>query len=53
VVYPEIKGALKSSVLFRGIWKSNALTGKSAFIDEIEQRIGLRVEFGQAGRPKK
>ncbi|QKX18567.1 transposase [Microbulbifer sp. YPW1] len=33
-------------------WSRNQLTGNSRFVDEIERRIGLRVEHRRPGRPR-
>jgi len=37
--------------LIRNAVTRNQLTGSSAFIDEIENRIGLRIENRGRGRP--
>lgn len=34
-------------------WQRNQLTGNQKFVDEIEQRMGIRVERRGRGRPKK
>jgi len=33
--------------------ESNTLTGSSAFVDEIESRVGVRLEYRKPGRPNK
>lgn len=39
--------------LIRERVQRNGLTGNGAFIDEVEQRIGLRIEYRLPGRPGK
>lgn len=39
--------------LLRGSLRRNQLTGDQRFIDEIETRIGIRVEARSRGRPRK
>ena len=38
--------------LIRERVQRNQLTGSESFVDEVEQRIGLRIESRRAGRPK-
>jgi putative transposase len=38
--------------LLRSAWTRNQLTGNRRFIDEIERRIGQRIEFRGRGKPK-
>lgn len=38
--------------LIRERGQRNQLTGSESFVDEVEQRIGLRIESRRAGRPK-
>ncbi|WP_226662905.1 hypothetical protein [Microbulbifer aggregans] len=33
-------------------WSRNQLTGNGRFVDEIERRVGLRVEHRRPGRPR-
>ncbi len=40
-----------SDELIRAAINSNKLTGSSKFVDEIESRIGIRVETRKPGRP--
>ncbi len=42
------EGRYKGDALQRG-----QLTGTHRFIDEVEQRLGIRVEQRKQGRPKK
>lgn len=39
--------------LIRDRVQSNGLTGDGAFVEEIEQRVGLRIEHRSRGRPRK
>ena len=39
--------------LIQEAWQRNQLTGDQRFVNEIEQRIGVRVEKRGRGRPKK
>ena len=41
------------SALIREAVRRNQLTGNSRFVDEVEQRIGRRIERRGRGRPKK
>ena len=43
----------KEIELLRAAWVRNQLTGNNRFIDEIEQRVGLRIENRTRGRPRK
>ena len=38
--------------LFRSAWSRNQLTGNDRFVDEIEQRVGYRVEHRGRGKPR-
>jgi len=40
-----------SDELIRAAINSNKLTGGNKFVDEIENRIGIRVETRKPGRP--
>ncbi|MFT5133437.1 MAG: putative transposase [Gammaproteobacteria bacterium] len=37
----------------RSAWVRDQLTGNNRFIDEIESRIGRRIEYRTRGRPNK
>lgn len=39
--------------LLRNAWARNQLTGNNRFVDEIEERLGYRVEYRARGRPVK
>jgi putative transposase len=43
----------KEIELLRSAWIRNQLTGNNRFIDEIESRIGRRIEYRTRGRPSK
>ncbi|WP_367190995.1 hypothetical protein [Marinobacter sp.] len=43
--------ASPSDELIRAAINSNKLTGGNKFVDEIENRIGIRVETRKPGRP--
>ncbi len=43
----------KELALLRSAWSRNQLTGNQRFIDEIEQRVGLRIVNRGRGRPVK
>ena len=32
--------------------QQNGLTGNSAFVDEVELRVGIRIEYRARGRPR-
>jgi len=42
----------KEIALLRSAWARNQLTGNRHFIDEIEQRIGQRIDCRGRGKPK-
>ncbi len=42
----------KEIELLRMAWVRNQLTGNQRFVDEIEQRMGVRIERRGRGRPK-
>jgi putative transposase len=42
----------KEMELLRTAWSRNQLTGNQRFVDEIEQRMGVRVEHRGRGKPK-
>jgi putative transposase len=42
----------KEIALLRTAWARNQLTGNDRFVDEIEQRTGLRIEYRARGRPR-
>jgi putative transposase len=44
---------LSESQLIRNALQRNQLTGSSRFVDEVERRIGIRVEHRSQGRPRK
>lgn len=43
----------KEIALLRTAWARNQLTGNDQFVDEIERRTGLRIEYLARGRPRK
>lgn len=47
----EQEDASSSDELIRAAINSNKLTGGNKFVDEIENRIGIRVETREPGRP--
>jgi len=49
--FVECEGSSKSDELIASAINSNKLTGGGKFIDEIERRMGVRVEMRKPGRP--
>ncbi|WP_338040817.1 hypothetical protein [Marinobacter iranensis] len=49
--FVEQEDASSSDELIRAVINSNKLTGGNKFVDEIENRIGIRVENRKPGRP--
>lgn len=49
--FVERKNDSQSDELIRSAINSNKLTGGNKFVDEIEKRIGTRVETRKPGRP--
>tara|TARA_R110000823_G_scaffold208797_1_gene339134 strand:- start:2753 stop:3082 length:330 start_codon:yes stop_codon:yes gene_type:complete len=49
--FVEQEDGSQSDELIRAAINSNKLTGGSKFVDEIENRIGIRVETRKLGRP--
>lgn len=43
----------EEKALIRGALQRGQLTGTNRFYEEVEQRIGIRVEQRKQGRPKK
>ena len=43
----------KEIEMLRNAWQRNQLTGNNRFIDEVEVRLGRRVEYRSRGRPAK
>lgn len=50
--YINQPGSEKENQLIQKALQRGQLTGTSRFIDEVEQRIGVRVEHCEPGRPK-
>lgn len=48
----DLAGAEKGAFFIRTAVGRNQLTGGSSFIAEVEQRIGIRIEFRAQGRAK-
>lgn len=49
--FVEQEDASLSDEMIRAAINSNKLSGGSKFVDEIESRIGIRVETRKPGRP--
>jgi len=49
--FVEQENGSPSDELIRAAINSNKLTGGNKFVDEIENRIGIRVETRKPGRP--
>lgn len=43
--------SVKEAQFIRDSVKRNQLTGNTRFVDEVEQRVGIRVERRKQGRP--
>lgn len=50
--FAEQNNASSSDELIRVAINSNKLTGGNKFVEEIENRIGIRVETRKPGRPE-
>lgn len=51
-VYMRQRASDHEIALLRSAWTRNQLTGNRRFIDEVERRIGQRIEFRGRGKPK-
>jgi hypothetical protein len=52
-IYVDRLGTKAANQLINSAVGRNQLTGDSKFIDDIETRIGLRIEFRGRGKPGK
>jgi putative transposase len=52
-IYVDRLGTKAAYQLINTVIGRNQLTGDSKFIDDIETRIGIRVEFRGRGKPGK
>jgi hypothetical protein len=51
--YVNQAGSEQENQLIKTALQRNQLTGSSRFVDDVESRIGLRVEHRSQGRPRK